>query len=106
MTEVTDPAIAKLLAEARLQFAASVPAKVADLRALMERGAWEDARRAAHKLRGSTGTYGLPDLSVVLGEIEDHLIEVACAPGGDLQRRLIGRAREALTLAERAAGGP
>ena len=39
MSEIRDPAIIALLAEARVQFVAGIPAKIADLQALLARGA-------------------------------------------------------------------
>jgi len=101
MSEIRDPAIIALLAEARVQFAASIPAKVADLQALLARGAWDDLRRAAHKLRGSTGTYGFTDLSASAANIEEALIEAGGAPGPEVQARVAGLVREAAEQAER-----
>jgi HPt (histidine-containing phosphotransfer) domain-containing protein len=88
MSEIRDPAIIALLAEARVQFAAGIPAKVADLQALLARGAWDELRRAAHKLRGSSGTYGFAELSAAAANIEEALIEAAGAPGPDVQARV------------------
>jgi HPt (histidine-containing phosphotransfer) domain-containing protein len=101
MSEIRDPAIIALLAEARVQFARSIPAKVADLRSLLERGAWDDLRRAAHKLRGSTGTYGFMELSTAAADVEDALIEAGGVPGPDVQQRVANRVAEATLEAER-----
>ncbi len=103
MTEIRDPAIARLLAEARVQYVGTVPAKVTEVRTLLERQAWEDARRAAHKLRGSSGTYGFAELSVALGEIEEQLLQAGGPPDAAGLRRLLGLVEAASALAERAA---
>ncbi len=103
MSEIRDPAIIALLAEARVHFVAGIPAKIADLQALLSRGAWDDLRRAAHKLRGSTGTYGFMDLSAAAASIEEALLEAAAAgaPGADVQARVAELARETALQADR-----
>jgi HPt (histidine-containing phosphotransfer) domain-containing protein len=103
MSEVRDPAIIALLAEARAQFATTLPAKIADLRSLLDRGAWDELRRAAHKLRGSTGTYGFMELSTATGDVEDALLEAGGVPGPEVKDRVERRVREATAEAERAA---
>jgi HPt (histidine-containing phosphotransfer) domain-containing protein len=47
-----------LLAAARAEYASRLPSKLAAIEELAARGAWDEARRAAHKLRGSAATYG------------------------------------------------
>jgi len=101
MSEIRDPAIVALLAEARIQFTAGIPAKVADLQALLARGAWDELRRAAHKLRGSTGTYGFMELSTAAASIEETLIEAGSAPGPDVQARVAEQVKETAQQAER-----
>jgi HPt (histidine-containing phosphotransfer) domain-containing protein len=103
MSEVRDPAITALLAEARLQFARSIPAKVADLQSLLDRGAWDELRRAAHKLRGSTGTYGFAGLSAAAADVEEALLEAGGNPTDEVRQRIGTRVREATLEAERAA---
>jgi HPt (histidine-containing phosphotransfer) domain-containing protein len=88
MSQVRDPAIIALLAEARLQFAAGLPAKVAELQALLGRGAWDELRRAAHKLRGSTGTYGFMELSQAAAAVEEALIAAGGPPGPEVQAQV------------------
>ncbi len=106
MSQVRDPAIIALLAEARLQFAAGLPAKVAELQALLGRGAWDELRRAAHKLRGSTGTYGFMELSAAAGGIEDALLEAGAAGGceaPEVKERVSRLVSDAVSEAERIA---
>src|SRR5579872_5813407 len=100
-----DPAIAALLAEARKGFASGLPAKVAEMQSLLAAGKWEDARRAAHKLRGSSGTYGFAALSTVAAAIEDALIEASGPPGDAVKARVDELAREARVHADTAAAG-
>jgi HPt (histidine-containing phosphotransfer) domain-containing protein len=104
MTEVRDPAIAALLAEARRHYAASLPEKVAELRALLDRQAWSEARRAAHKLRGSAGTYGFVALSDAAGAVEDLLIESSAGLDVDARNRASASIEAALNAAQSAAG--
>jgi HPt (histidine-containing phosphotransfer) domain-containing protein len=93
-----------LLAAAHSQFAASLPAKVAAIEEHVARGAWEDARRAAHKLRGSAATYGFAALGASAGAIEDALLAVG-DPSGDVRALVAGHLVEAGAEAERAARG-
>jgi HPt (histidine-containing phosphotransfer) domain-containing protein len=98
-----DPAILALLAEARRQYATGLPARVGELEALLAAGSWDDARRAAHKLRGSSGTYGFATLSATAAGIEDALLEAAGPPSEPVLARLRELAREARTQADAAA---
>jgi HPt (histidine-containing phosphotransfer) domain-containing protein len=103
MTGARDPAIEELLAAARRQFAVSLPSKAADVEALVARGAWAEARRAAHKLRGSAGTYGFAEVGAAAGAIEDTLLEGKDAPDAGARDRIALRLQEAHLEAERAA---
>jgi HPt (histidine-containing phosphotransfer) domain-containing protein len=98
-----DPTVEQLLAEARAQFASSLPAKAAALQDHLARGAWEEARRAAHKLRGSAGTYGFAVLGAAAGEVEEALIAAASQPDTDAAARIADKARDARAEAERIA---
>jgi HPt (histidine-containing phosphotransfer) domain-containing protein len=98
-----DPTVEQMLAEARAQFAASLPAKAAALQEHLARGAWEEARRAAHKLRGSAGTYGFAVLGAAAGEVEEALIAVGSQPDADAAARIGDKARDARVEAERIA---
>lgn len=98
-----DPAIAALLAEARTQYVGGLSAKVADLESLITRGAWEEARRAAHKLRGSAGTYGFAEVSAAAGAIEEALIESNGPPDDAVKARVAELVREVGAQADAAA---
>jgi HPt (histidine-containing phosphotransfer) domain-containing protein len=66
------PDVDALLAAARAEYAARLPAKLVALEELTARGAWDEARRAAHKLRGSAATYGfaaIGDAAAVLEQL-------------------------------------
>jgi HPt (histidine-containing phosphotransfer) domain-containing protein len=105
--DAADPSIDELLAAARSQFAASLPAKVAVIEAHVARGAWDDARRAAHQLRGSAATYGFAALGASAGAIEDALLDVvgAAGPPEPVRARIAGHLDDGKAEAERAAGG-
>jgi HPt (histidine-containing phosphotransfer) domain-containing protein len=81
MSPAPDP-IEALLAQARSEYAASAAAKAAQVEAFVAEGAWGEARRAAHKLRGSAATYGFAALGEAAGRIEDLLLRAASEPGG------------------------
>lgn len=98
-----DPTVEQMLAEARTQFAASLPAKAAALEEHLARGAWEEARRAAHKLRGSAGTYGFATLGATAAEVEEALIASGPQPDAAAAARIGDKAREARVEAERIA---
>jgi len=72
-----DPGIAALLDAARADFSRALPAKVAAFDALLEDGAFADAKRAAHKLRGSAGMFGFAALGRIAGAIDDLMTEAA-----------------------------
>jgi HPt (histidine-containing phosphotransfer) domain-containing protein len=98
-----DPTVEQMLAEARAHFAASLPAKAAALQDHLARGAWEEAKRAAHKLRGSAGTYGFVVLGAAAGEVEEALIAAGLQPDAAAASRIGDKAREARAEAERIA---
>jgi HPt (histidine-containing phosphotransfer) domain-containing protein len=98
-----DPTVEQMLAEARAQFAARLPAKAAALQEHLARGAWEEARRAAHKLRGSAGTYGFAVLGAAAGEVEEALLAAGLQPDAAAVARIGDKVREARVEAERIA---
>ncbi len=59
-----------LLAAARAEYASRLPSKLAALEELAARGAWDEARRAAHKLRGSAATYGFAAIGDAAAALE------------------------------------
>jgi len=50
------PGVEALLAVARAEFAQRLPTKMAEVEKLLSDRAWDEARRASHKLRGSAAT--------------------------------------------------
>jgi HPt (histidine-containing phosphotransfer) domain-containing protein len=101
-----DPtSIDALLAAAQSQFAASLPAKVTAIEECVARGAWDDARRTAHQLRGSAATYGHAALGRLAGAIEDALLGTAEPPDDDARARIAGHLVDARAEAESAAHG-
>jgi HPt (histidine-containing phosphotransfer) domain-containing protein len=105
MTGARTPAIDDLLAAARADFASRLPARIAELDALAARAAWHEARRAAHRLRGSSATYGFTALGALAARIEDALLEAGGAPDGEARARIASWLGEARGEAARAAGG-
>ncbi len=57
------------------EYAARLPSKLAIIEDLAARGVWDEARRAAHKLRGSAATHGF----VTLGDAAARLEELFAA---------------------------
>jgi HPt (histidine-containing phosphotransfer) domain-containing protein len=100
-----DSTVEQMLAEARAHFAASLPAKAVALEEQLARGAWEEARRSAHKLRGSAGTYGFAVLGAAAGEVEEALIAAGSQPDAVAAARIGEMARQARAEAERVANG-
>jgi HPt (histidine-containing phosphotransfer) domain-containing protein len=96
------PSIDALLALARAEFAQRLPAKTAEIERLVSGSAWEEARRAAHKLRGSAATYGFPALSAAAAAIEDALLAAGGPPDAAVRVRVADVLRGACVEAERA----
>ena len=102
---MADPSIDELLALARAQFTSGVSARVSKLADHVSAGRWEDARRAAHKLRGAAATYAFTALGASAGAIEDALLEVRDQPGAEVQARIAALLAAVRAEAGRAAGG-
>jgi HPt (histidine-containing phosphotransfer) domain-containing protein len=66
-----------LLAAAREQYASRLPSKLAAIEELAARGDWEEARRAAHKLRGSAATYGFAAIGEAAAALEQLALDAA-----------------------------
>lgn len=98
------PSVEDLLAIARSGFAGRLPAKVEEICALASRGAWQEVRVAAHKLRGSAATYGFPALSVLAAAIEDAVLDAGGAPDPSASARIGDALHDARAEADRAAG--
>jgi HPt (histidine-containing phosphotransfer) domain-containing protein len=97
------PGVEALLVVARAEFAQRLPTKMAEVEKLLSDRAWDEARRASHKLRGSAATYGFPSLSAAAAAIEDALLAAGGSPGADVVARLADIVRGASAEAERAA---
>lgn len=105
MTEAGDPAIEALIATARADFASGLVAKAAALEALVGRAAWDDARRAAHMLRGSAGVYGFAAVGAAAAAIDDVLSNVGRAPDTTAHDYIRAKLCELRAEAERASPG-
>jgi HPt (histidine-containing phosphotransfer) domain-containing protein len=73
MPDARDTALDALLLAERAAYAGRAKGHVAEIESCLSEGRIEDARRAAHKLSGSAGTYGFPALSDAAREIDDAL---------------------------------
>jgi len=76
---------------------------MAEVEKLLSDAAWDEARRAAHKLRGSAATYGFPALSTAAAAIEDELLAAGGPPQAAVVARVMDLVRGARADAERAA---
>jgi HPt (histidine-containing phosphotransfer) domain-containing protein len=103
MAHVGDPEIDALLAVARSDYALRAPARAAEIEALVRQDAWSEARRAAHKLRGSAATFGFAALGDVGAAIEELLIAADGAPDADVRARIAEMLRDVRSLADRIA---
>jgi chemotaxis protein histidine kinase CheA len=109
MTGARDPAIEELLAAVRRDFATKLPERGAELSALTARAAWDELRRAAHKLRGSAATYGFVDLGAHAAAIEDLLLDAqeaepagaAAVPDAAARARIDALVAQAVAACER-----
>jgi HPt (histidine-containing phosphotransfer) domain-containing protein len=91
-----------LLAAAREQYAARLPSKLAAIEELAARGDWDEARRAAHKLRGSAATYGFVAIGDAAATLEQLAIDVTSIDPARFRGALdeaLERAREAIERA-------
>lgn len=78
-------ALAAEFAALRSEFTAKLPGKLQELEAAVrlakyDRESIEIARGLAHRLRGSSGSYGHPDLGEAAGHVEDLLSEALANP--------------------------
>jgi HPt (histidine-containing phosphotransfer) domain-containing protein len=100
MTDARDSAFAALLEAERAAYAGRLTLRVAEFEKYLEAGRVDDARRAAHKLSGSAGTYGFQSLSEVAREIEETLDQ-----GRRVDALTLKRLREASADAGRSGEG-
>jgi HPt (histidine-containing phosphotransfer) domain-containing protein len=96
--------IDELLAAARAQYAATLPGKVAALEQIVRQAAWPEARRAAHKLRGSASTYDHVALGESAGAIEEVLLACSDTPDEVARAKIEAHLVEARAAAEQACG--
>jgi len=102
MSGTGNPSVDELLAQVRAQFTASLPSKVDALDQLVADGAWAEARRAAHKLRGSASTYGHVTVGAAAAAVEEALIEAADRPDEGVRSAIAGFLAEARRAASEA----
>jgi len=94
-----------LLAAARADYALRLPSKLAAIAELTARGAWEEARRAAHKLRGSAATYGFATIGDAAAALERLASEAPTLDPGSARGALDEALQRARIEVERATGG-
>jgi histidine phosphotransfer protein HptB len=51
-------------------FVEEMPNRVANILDLLNRGEWEELRRAAHQIKGAAGSYGFGDITPCAGKLE------------------------------------
>ena len=88
MGEATKASTLALIKAAHAEFRRGLPAKAVALDACIADAEWDDACRAAHKLRGSAGVYGCAALGAVAGELEDTLRGTSGVPDADALIRI------------------
>lgn len=113
-----EDALVAALTRLRFEYLAEAPQRVAELRALWERAkggeaaALTDLKRALHKLAGSGGSYGFPDVSARSGEgelVAQRLVDAGGAPEPaalEELRSLIAAVAEAFEATRRGGGEP
>ena len=94
-----------MLAAARAEYALRLPSKLAAIEALTARGEWDEARRAAHKLRGSAATYGFATIGEAAAVLEQLATEASSTTAeGPARAALLDALHRARIEIERAAG--
>ena len=93
-----------LLATLRAEYASRLPGKLAAIEEFAGRGAWDELRRAAHKLRGSAATHGFAALGDAAAQLEGLTTDVAGADPAVTRASIEGALRAARTEVERVAG--
>ena len=79
------PSFADDLDVLRKQFAARLPSKLSELDVVIARADSDadcvvDAIKLAHRLRGSAGSYGFPEIGETMGLVEELLLQATTAP--------------------------
>jgi HPt (histidine-containing phosphotransfer) domain-containing protein len=93
-----------LLAAARAQYASRLPSKLAAIEELAGRGAWDEARREAHKLRGSAATYGFATVGRAAAVLEQLAADASSQPPAGTPGALDEALQRARIEVERALG--
>ena len=88
MAKAGDPAIDALIEAARIEFAQALSGKADALIAQCESGAWDEIRRAAHRLRGSAGVYGFSAIGTAAATVEDLLFQAGGSPDTVVRTRV------------------
>lgn len=109
----SDDALADALKALRVEYLNEAPRHLASLREPMERlehgdaGALDEVRRALHKLAGSGGSYGFPEISTRgrAGELEAQRLLAAGAPPSATDVATLRTMIESVAEAFAAAGG-
>ena len=91
MSAERDAMIRAALAELRDDFASRLPDRIEAVSKAIRAADGDrqdgelrdEARGAAHRLRGSAGSYGFPAVSVAAGRIEDALVALAAGSAED-----------------------
>jgi HPt (histidine-containing phosphotransfer) domain-containing protein len=91
-----------LLATMRAEYASRLPAKLVALEDLAARGAWDELRRAAHKLRGSAATHGFAALGDAAAQLEGLTTGASGSDGPQVRASIEGALRSARAEIERA----
>jgi HPt (histidine-containing phosphotransfer) domain-containing protein len=90
--------------ELSIEYLLALPARVEEIKVAITRGrsgdasAVDEARNLAHRLRGTAGSFGVPEIGRLSGAIEDALARRDLGPGLDATiRELEDAARTAGT---------
>jgi HPt (histidine-containing phosphotransfer) domain-containing protein len=100
------PEVDALLAAARERYASRLPSKLAAIEALAARGAWDEAGREAHKLRGSAATYGFVALGDAAAAVERLAAEAGSLDPAHARVAVDAALALARSEVERAVGRP
>lgn len=92
---MADDDVAREIEELRSAYRAGLPQKIDALGAAIADEDRDAARALAHRLRGTSGSYGLPAVSAIAGAIEDAL-DARVVDWGPVQKDL-DRLRQAVT---------
>jgi HPt (histidine-containing phosphotransfer) domain-containing protein len=95
----------ELLAAARADFGARIGARLLEIEQQSLRGDWAEARRSAHRLRGSAATYGFATVGEEAARMEEALMDCANGPPADSAKLVFSRALASAMKADRSLRG-